>query len=43
MDCEFLEEIEGHLLHKHDFQINLFKTVFYGTCKKCLPAFKGRG
>jgi Fur family ferric uptake transcriptional regulator len=35
-DCGFLDEIERHLLSKHDFQINMLKTVFYGTCKKCL-------
>ena len=35
LDCDFLDKIERHLLHEHDFQINIFKTVFYGTCKKC--------
>ncbi|MDR2629478.1 MAG: transcriptional repressor [Spirochaetaceae bacterium] len=35
MDCDFLNKIERHLLREHDFQINMLKTVFYGTCKKC--------
>lgn len=41
MDCEFLEEIARHLRRKHDFQINMFKTVFYGTCKNCLAGVRG--
>jgi Fur family ferric uptake transcriptional regulator len=36
MDCDFLKKIERHLLRKHNFQIDMLKTVFYGTCKKCL-------
>ncbi|MDR1212361.1 MAG: transcriptional repressor [Spirochaetaceae bacterium] len=35
-DCDFLDKIERHLLKRHNFQVNLLKTVFYGTCKKCL-------
>jgi Fur family ferric uptake transcriptional regulator len=35
-DCELLDAIDEHLLAEHDFQINAFKTVLYGTCKKCL-------
>jgi Fur family ferric uptake transcriptional regulator len=35
VDCDFLDEIARHLLHRHHFQINMLKTVFYGTCKKC--------
>jgi Fur family ferric uptake transcriptional regulator len=37
-DCGFLGEIEEHFRGKHDFQINMLKTVFYGTCKKCFSA-----
>jgi Fur family ferric uptake transcriptional regulator len=36
-DCDLLDVIEQHLLAKHKFQINVLKTVFYGTCKRCLP------
>jgi Fur family ferric uptake transcriptional regulator len=35
-DCDLLDEIAGHLLIDHNFQINMLKTVFYGTCKECL-------
>jgi Fur family ferric uptake transcriptional regulator len=45
-DCELLDEVEAHLLAAHDFHINMLKTVFYGTCKRCLsadPALKGGG
>jgi Fur family ferric uptake transcriptional regulator len=35
VECDFLDEISQHLLHSHHFQINMLKTVFYGTCKKC--------
>ncbi|MDR1898494.1 MAG: transcriptional repressor [Treponema sp.] len=37
-DCDLLDEITRHLLVKHHFQIDLLKTTFYGTCKKCLSA-----
>ncbi|MFP3090534.1 transcriptional repressor [Treponema sp. TIM-1] len=36
LDCDFLNKIERHLLRKHNFQLDMLKTVFYGTCKKCL-------
>jgi Fur family ferric uptake transcriptional regulator len=35
LDCDLLDEIRRHLLIKHDFQINMLKTIFYGKCKKC--------
>jgi Fur family ferric uptake transcriptional regulator len=35
-DCDFLDEIARHVLDRHYFQINVLRTVFYGTCKKCL-------
>jgi Fur family ferric uptake transcriptional regulator len=37
VDCDFLDEVGRHLRCQHHFQINTLKTVFYGTCKKCLP------
>jgi Fur family ferric uptake transcriptional regulator len=37
-ECDILDGIQRHLLVMHDFQINMLKTVFYGTCKKCLSA-----
>jgi Fur family ferric uptake transcriptional regulator len=41
-DCDVLDKIERHLLRSHDFQLNLLKTVFYGTCKNCLAGIYGR-
>jgi Fur family ferric uptake transcriptional regulator len=35
LDCELLDEIGGHLLASHDFQLDILKTVFYGKCEKC--------
>jgi Fur family ferric uptake transcriptional regulator len=35
VNCDFLDKIGRHFLKRHDFQINMLKTVFYGTCKKC--------
>ncbi|MDR1239154.1 MAG: transcriptional repressor [Treponema sp.] len=37
-DCDFLDEIARHLNRRHHFKINMLKTVFYGTCKKCLAS-----
>jgi Fur family ferric uptake transcriptional regulator len=39
MDCDFLEKMKKHLLRRHKFQIDLLKTVFYGTCKRCGAGF----
>ncbi|MDR2403099.1 MAG: transcriptional repressor [Spirochaetaceae bacterium] len=39
LDCELLDTIQGHLLREHGFQINKLKTVFYGTCGKCLSPY----
>jgi Fur family ferric uptake transcriptional regulator len=38
LECDLLDEIQRHVLNKHDFQINMLKTVFYGKCKECLSA-----
>lgn len=40
VDCTLLDKMQGHLLHEHDFQINLLKTTLYGTCGNCLTAGK---
>jgi Fur family ferric uptake transcriptional regulator len=37
-DCGLLDKVRRHLLGSHHFQIDMLKTVFYGTCKKCLSA-----
>ncbi len=36
LDCGFLNDIKIHLFEGHNFDIDSSKTVFYGTCKKCL-------
>jgi Fur family ferric uptake transcriptional regulator len=41
VDCDFLDKIEKHLVCRHDFQIDMLKTVFYGTCGKCAGAYGG--
>jgi Fur family ferric uptake transcriptional regulator len=38
LDCDLLDEIQRHVLSKHEFQINTLKTVFYGKCTECLAA-----
>ncbi|MDR2375006.1 MAG: transcriptional repressor [Treponema sp.] len=38
VDCDLLEELRAHLLLEHKFQIDLLKTVLYGTCDTCLSA-----
>lgn len=36
LDCDFLKDIKEHLFSDHSFNIDSSKTVFYGTCKKCM-------
>jgi Fur family ferric uptake transcriptional regulator len=36
LECTLLDEIQTHVLKEHSFQINALKTIFYGTCKRCL-------
>jgi Fur family ferric uptake transcriptional regulator len=36
LECDLLDEIQKHVYKKHSFQINALKTVFYGTCDRCL-------
>ncbi|MDR0730079.1 MAG: transcriptional repressor [Treponema sp.] len=38
VDCDLLEGLRAHLLFEHKFQIDLLKTVLYGTCDACLSA-----
>lgn len=34
-ECDELESIQEHLLKKHGFNLNSFKTMLYGKCDKC--------
>lgn len=35
LSCEFLTEMENHILNDHGFRVSSGKTVIYGTCKSC--------
>ena len=35
LECSHLSELSEHIFSEHGFQINPFRTVFYGKCKKC--------
>lgn len=36
LDCEKLTALHTHIAGEHGFRIDRERTVFYGTCKKCL-------
>lgn len=36
LECDFISNINAHLLKEHRFGLNPRKTVFYGTCRECL-------
>ncbi|MDR0402622.1 MAG: transcriptional repressor [Treponema sp.] len=36
LECDLLDEIQKHVYKNHSFRINALKTVFYGTCARCL-------
>ncbi len=36
LDCEFLHNINNHILEHHGFIVDNSKTVFYGRCSECL-------
>ncbi|MDD3392523.1 MAG: transcriptional repressor [Bacilli bacterium] len=35
LECLKLNDLEKHIIEKHDFKIDNFKTVIYGLCSKC--------
>ena len=35
VQCEYLSNIEQHILEHHDFSVDNTKTVFYGLCGEC--------
>lgn len=35
LDCSFLDQISDHFSEHHKFDLNRFKTVFYGVCSEC--------
>ncbi len=38
LHCEELSELAQHLMEKHHFQLDAFRTVFYGICEECQHA-----
>ncbi len=43
LECSLLDKISEHIEEEHDFEINKFKTVFYGTCALCRDAQRRSG
>ena len=35
IQCDFMNEIKGHVYKEHKFVIDSSKTVFYGICEEC--------
>ena len=35
LNCDHLSEVASHMLDDHDFTVDPYKTVFYGTCGEC--------
>jgi Fur family ferric uptake transcriptional regulator len=35
VQCEFLDNVQSHILQHHHFQIDHTKTVLYGYCQNC--------
>ena len=36
MGCGHMSELYSHVLEEHHFNVNPHRTMFYGTCEKCL-------
>jgi len=36
IECETLRELQRHFFDKHDFELNVLKTVLYGKCGNCI-------
>ncbi len=36
VDCSVLDDAKKHIRSSHAFQISCLKTIFHGTCEKCL-------
>lgn len=34
-ECDFMENLSGHIFEEHGFKVDSEKTVIYGTCKEC--------
>lgn len=38
MDCEFMADMQRHILSSHGFSVDIGKTVIYGLCAECAGA-----
>ena len=36
LECNDIQMLQKHIEEHHDFRINPFRTVFYGTCGACM-------
>ncbi len=36
LHCDELEDVQVHMLRKHQFKIDPMRTVFYGLCEDCM-------
>lgn len=36
MDCSHMEGLYEHVMQEHRFQVNPYRTMFYGVCDACL-------
>lgn len=36
INCKELEELTNHIYFKHNFKLDIFKTVMYGICENCM-------
>lgn len=36
LNCEEISELQNHIFKEHGFELDICKTVLYGTCSKCL-------
>jgi len=43
LECSHLNELSEHIFSEHGFEINPFRTVFYGKCSNCLDDKKKIG
>ena len=43
VSCEYLEELEHHIVEHHGFKIDNTRTVLYGICEKCSERSENNG
>lgn len=42
MGCNHMNDLYTHVLEEHHFNVNPHRTMFYGTCEKCLYNKEGK-